>query len=414
VRLTNLPPGSYNIPVMTRAGLDGDFVTNTISFTVTNRTRLISKYTIMTLPGGTNTTAARINNKGQVIGVSGKRAFLYDGEMHFLGSLGGEYSEAISINNNGGVVGVSEDAGGIRRAFVWDAQNGMQALPVNGSPTDINDDGDIIGNGEQGAFLYRNGTIVSLPGTAVDINNRGVVVLGYDVQKTRDEPRWNEFLRFGRPLVYGEDPPGVRGTAINDANEVTGYENSSVGGGRFGAVCAFRFRAFNRFRITGRGAFTWPKSINLLGDIVGSSSAVTYGDRGTTVAESPSHAFLTSNSGFYILNNLVPDRGGLDVTNAISINDRREIVAVASKDGETFAVLMQPIPGFQTISFDPGARKVNASVEGLISTRVRIEKSGTLKDWELHSAQELTDAPVEIALPLEADNDSVFLRIVRD
>src|SRR5437868_5770010 len=68
--LTNLPPGKYEFGFMTR-NVQGDYITTNLVFSVTNRPRAIPKDALTVLPGGSNTIPARINNKGQVVGVSG-------------------------------------------------------------------------------------------------------------------------------------------------------------------------------------------------------------------------------------------------------------------------------------------------------------------------------------------------------
>src|SRR5688572_16030954 len=94
--LTKLAPGNYNMPVVTRAATD-EWVTNYVRFTVTNRVRTVPRYTVLTLPGGSNTFPVRMNNKGHVVGISDQKAFIFDGEMRSLGTLGGANSEATSI-----------------------------------------------------------------------------------------------------------------------------------------------------------------------------------------------------------------------------------------------------------------------------------------------------------------------------
>jgi probable HAF family extracellular repeat protein len=149
-----------------------------------------------TLPGGDYSTAAGINDSGQVVGYSsaigGYHAFLWDAVngMQDLGTLGGS-SSAQGINDSGQVVG-----GGTYHAFLWDATNGMQdlgTLPAGrfSMAVGINDSGQVVGEsaadplyGPIHAFLWDavNGMqdLGTLPGgydsRAFSINNSGQVV----------------------------------------------------------------------------------------------------------------------------------------------------------------------------------------------------------------------------------------------
>ena len=145
--------------------------------------------------GGSNSSAADINDKGQVVGGSEtatgqSHAFLWqNGVMTDLGTLGGNSSSACEINENGQVIGNSETATGQRHAFLW--QNGVMTdlgtLGGNSSSAcEINDKGQVIGDSETAtggghAFLWQNGVMTDL-GTlggvsyAHGINEKGQVV----------------------------------------------------------------------------------------------------------------------------------------------------------------------------------------------------------------------------------------------
>ena len=81
-----------------------------------------------TLPGDTSSSAAAINDRGQIVGTSGfpgEHAFLFDnGVMIDLGTLpGGTSSGATAINNHGQVVGSSTATNALNHATLWTPAN---------------------------------------------------------------------------------------------------------------------------------------------------------------------------------------------------------------------------------------------------------------------------------------------------
>jgi probable HAF family extracellular repeat protein len=111
-----------------------------------------------TLPGDSTSTAEAISKAQDIVGVSdgpnGSRAVLWPrgGQIQSLGVLpGGDSSRARAINKDGEVVGTSTSLLGTR-AFVWTAADGMQDLNdlvhlpglVLTDATGINDKGEIL------------------------------------------------------------------------------------------------------------------------------------------------------------------------------------------------------------------------------------------------------------------------------
>jgi probable HAF family extracellular repeat protein len=164
------------------------------------------------LPGDTVSAATAINNRGQVVGISGIcdravgrfsaiHAVLWqDGQPIDLGSLGGvAWNTPMAINERGDIVGfsnVSAAAGGgfAAHAFLWTSRDGIRDLgTLPGDSTSqalgINARGEIVGTSCDAdfncrAFLWRNGVMTDLNTlvtsdyedtltTANDINNSG-------------------------------------------------------------------------------------------------------------------------------------------------------------------------------------------------------------------------------------------------
>lgn len=135
---------------------------------------------IGTLPGGTISSAADINDAGQAVGfsnvmgpfVQSQHAFLWTqaGGMVDLGTLGGSTSQARSINDSGAVVGMSSTAANGLRPFIY--RNGVMQdltalLPAGHcySVIDvfaIGNDGTIVGSAQVSGQQHR--AVLLVPG----------------------------------------------------------------------------------------------------------------------------------------------------------------------------------------------------------------------------------------------------------
>jgi len=202
--------------------------------------------------GGPSSRATAINNRGQVVGVSGsatnvQRAFLWqDGTMTDLGTLGGDSSEAAAINDLGQVVGSSSTATNVAHAFLW--QNGtMTDLGTLGGDSSeaaaINDLGQVVGSSSTAtnvahAFLWQNGTMTDL-GTlggdsseAVAINGLGQVVGWSEMASAGDDspPRHAFLWRAGAMTDLGTlGGDSSEAVAVNGRGQVVGTSSTASG-----------------------------------------------------------------------------------------------------------------------------------------------------------------------------------------
>jgi probable HAF family extracellular repeat protein len=165
-------------------------------------------------PGDTSSTGNAINERGQVVGISGicddavgkfsaRHAVLWDhGEVIDLGNLGGiSWHTPWAINERGDVVGFSnppgdDDGGFIAHAFLWTKKNGMRDLGTLPShqfsqANGINSRRQVVGvsfdgAGDFRAFLWEGGEMTDLndlagPGftgvlrDARDVNEQGQI-----------------------------------------------------------------------------------------------------------------------------------------------------------------------------------------------------------------------------------------------
>ncbi len=179
------------------------------------------------LPGDTSGAATAINDRGQVVGISGTcdqavgrftaaHAVLWDtGTVTDIGNLGGTtWNTPMAINQSGDVVGFASQPGDDPdnpqlRAFLWTRRGGIQNLgtlpgDVYSEAHGINEQRQVVGTscdagGNCRAFVWEDGVMKDLnalvaPGytgvltTAQDINDRGEITGRAFVASTGERP----------------------------------------------------------------------------------------------------------------------------------------------------------------------------------------------------------------------------------
>lgn len=177
------------------------------------------------LPGDTVTTANAINDRGQIVGISGicdqavgrasaRHAVLWEnGAATDLGNLGAElWNTPVAINQQGHIVGfggdLDEDGNLFIHAFSWTKQHGIEALPrreddVQSEAWSINERRQVVGLARNAAglraVLWQDGVMLDLNDLvqsgyrghlrrAHDINERGTIT-GQSVDPDTGEMR---------------------------------------------------------------------------------------------------------------------------------------------------------------------------------------------------------------------------------
>lgn len=202
---------------------------------------------------GENSKILAINDKGLAVGYStpesllafshnASHAFMYNGvKIKDLGTLNGEASKAIDVNNLGSVLGVTTSS----RGFLWKPNVGMiditrQSGNLFSAPVAINDYDEIVGNyalATQIGLRQQDGSVKNLGGfpgftfsSPTDINNQGNIV-GHGLSIDANAPQNAAFIwrkacgRFEN--LYSAIPAKsgwqlLTAQSINDSNVIVG------------------------------------------------------------------------------------------------------------------------------------------------------------------------------------------------
>lgn len=152
------------------------------------------KYTTLSIPGATTSTAEGINDQGAIVGTfttstTEQRGFLlFQGKFTHFNFPGAQMTEADDINNNGQIVGDYANGTG-QHGFI--VHNGIftsisaPSAPAQTRALGINDFGTIVGAAGANGFRLSGGkfTTIRFPGSsrtfASGINDSGVIVGSY-------------------------------------------------------------------------------------------------------------------------------------------------------------------------------------------------------------------------------------------
>ncbi|HEY2159422.1 MAG TPA: PEP-CTERM sorting domain-containing protein [Isosphaeraceae bacterium] len=269
-----------------------------------------------------------INASGQVVGISGTDAFLYDSSTQTLTdltttnhvTLGGFTTQANAINDGGQIAGQARNSGSTSQAFLYSGGTTTNlsnlANGATGYAEAINNSGQVTGQqafaAGAHAFLYSGGSgAADTGGTMKDLGTIGHSTgasMGYDINASG--------------LVVGESNVGnsstyhaflYDGTSMVDlfaASDYAGYNSQAFG-------------------------------MNSNGDIVGVYS----GSSSTSFTGTQGYLDSYSNGVYTItdLNSLISPTSGWTITGAYGINDSGQIDVIAN-DGTSSHVLLLTAP----------------------------------------------------------------------
>jgi len=297
-------------------------------------------------------SAFAINSRGHVAGYNGAAAVWDGATVRDYGALA-PGSVAYAINGHGHLGGVHVSAAhvfspaGLRNA-------GRGVLVGSNWARGLNDSGAVAGNsaygvGERGrAFVVANGVTRMIPtfgGTwndAAALNRHGQVTGSATfADDAIPVPHYHAFIYRDQVMRSIGTLGGKNSSAydINDAGEVVGVADTGIlVDGSYFLALPFLYSGGVMYSLGSLGGdFGTAWGLNNAGSVVGSSTAIT--------PDGPaSHAFIYEKGAMRDLNAETALPAGWALTNAIDINDARQILAQACNLEDCLYVRLDPPP----------------------------------------------------------------------
>ncbi len=259
-------------------------------------------------------------------------AYFANGQTMTFGSGG----QSNAINNNGVAVGTLF-SGGNPEVTQW-AAGQTTSLRIAGYGTAINNSGQVAGgyirpDGQLHAFSWSGGVLVDLgtlggsSSSAYGINSSGQTA-GSSMMA---DGTFHAFFSSGSDLQDLGTLGGANsyGMALNDAGQVVGNAQTAAG---YSMAFLWDGKQMKSLGTLG-GTQSYAYAINNAGDVVGYS----------WTSDEVTHGFLYHNGILLDLNSLLPIGSGWTIDGAYGINDAGQILAVATHDGQRFAVDLAPM-----------------------------------------------------------------------
>jgi probable HAF family extracellular repeat protein len=235
---------------------------------------------------GVTSMGGKINNSGQVIGITSTasnelHSFIYTPGIGAkdIGTLGGVSTSALSINDAGQIVGDSVTANGEKHAFFYSESTGMQDLGTLGgtqsSASSINNLGQIAGtsttgSGDQHAFLYSqsNGMqdIGSLGGANIKVSgitDAGLVV-GSAGGKLFNSHVFVYSSTGGMQDISPSNSDFMYINGFNNLGQIVGYVATTGQGFIYTPGSGFQFLITPNYNVN-----YWATGINNYGQVIG-------------------------------------------------------------------------------------------------------------------------------------------------